>query len=69
MELLIKSNRLPEAAFFARTYLPSQVSRIVQLWKEDLAKTNKKAAESLADPTDYENLFPDLQEAIKAEKV
>eukprot|EP00794_Sanderia_malayensis_P015194 gene15194-16762_t len=68
LELLCKSKRLPEAAFFARTYLPSQISRIVQLWKEDLSKTNKKAAESLADPTQYENLFPDLQDAIKAEK-
>jgi coatomer subunit beta' len=27
LELLIESNRLPEAAFLARTYLPSQVSR------------------------------------------
>lgn len=69
LELLCKSNRLPEAAFLARTYLPNHVSRIVQLWKEDLAQTNKKAADSLADPTQYENLFPDLQEAIKAEKM
>lgn len=29
LELLIKTNRLPEAAFLARTYLPSQVSRSV----------------------------------------
>ena len=69
LELLCKANRLPEAAFLARTYLPSQVSRIVQMWKEDLGKTNKKAADSLADPTQYANLFPDLQEAIKAEEV
>lgn len=39
------------------------------LWKEDLAKTNKKAANSLADPTEYENLFPEFQEALKAEQV
>ena len=29
LEILINTNRLPEAAFFARTYLPSQVSRSV----------------------------------------
>ncbi|XP_065060961.1 coatomer subunit beta'-like isoform X2 [Rhopilema esculentum] len=68
LELLCKSNRLPEAAFLARTYLPSHVSRVVQMWKENLAQTNKKAADSLADPTQYENLFPDLQQAIKAEE-
>jgi hypothetical protein len=39
------------------------------LWKEDLAKDNKKAANSLADPTEYENLFPEFQEALKAEQV
>ena len=43
--------------------------RVVQLWREELAKTNKKAAESLADPTEYENLFPDLKEAVLAEKM
>lgn len=69
LELLCKSNRLPEAAFLARTYLPSHVHRVVQMWKEDLAKTNKKAADALADPTQYGNLFPDIQEAIKAEEV
>ncbi|XP_078696891.1 coatomer subunit beta'-like isoform X5 [Branchiostoma floridae x Branchiostoma belcheri] len=67
LELLIKTDRLPEAAFLARTYLPSQVSRVVQLWKEGLAKTNPKAADSLADPTQYENLFPGLREAFDTE--
>ncbi|KAK2895437.1 coatomer subunit beta' [Channa argus] len=67
LELLIRTNRLPEAAFLARTYLPSQVSRVVKLWRENLAKVNQKAAESLADPTEYENLFPGLKEAFAAE--
>ena len=42
---------------------------MVQLWKEDLAKTNVKAAQSLADPTQYENLFPELKQALEAEEV
>uniref|UniRef100_A0A8B9H8L9 Coatomer subunit beta' n=1 Tax=Astyanax mexicanus TaxID=7994 RepID=A0A8B9H8L9_ASTMX len=67
LELLIRTNRLPEAAFLARTYLPSQVSRVVKLWRESLSKVNQKAAESLADPTEYENLFPGLKEAFVAE--
>ena len=44
-------------------------ARIVKLWKEDLGKVNKKAADSLADPSEYENLFPEFQEALQAEKV
>lgn len=32
LEILISTNRLPEAAFFARTYLPSQISRYVSIF-------------------------------------
>ncbi|GBL78720.1 Coatomer subunit beta' [Araneus ventricosus] len=68
LNMLVQTGRLPEAAFFARTYLPSQVSRIVKLWKENLKKVNEKASLALADPEEYENLFPGLSSAIKAEQ-
>lgn len=68
LELLIATNRLPEAAFFARTYLPSQINRIVGLWKEELAKTNQKASQALADPEQYENLFHRYRDSLQAEK-
>ncbi|KAM9359150.1 coatomer subunit beta'-like [Symphorus nematophorus] len=68
LDLLIKTDRLPEAAFLARTYLPSHVSRVVKLWKESLSKVNQKAADALADPTQYSNLFPGLQQALLAEQ-
>ncbi|XP_025082597.1 coatomer subunit beta'-like isoform X1 [Pomacea canaliculata] len=68
LEILISTNRLPEAAFFARTYLPSQISRVIGLWRQSLSKVNKKAADSLADPTEYENLFPGLRDIFKAEQ-
>ncbi|KAA8593760.1 hypothetical protein FQN60_004594 [Etheostoma spectabile] len=68
LELLIETDRLPEAAFLARTYLPSHVSRVVKLWKESLSKVNQKAADALADPSQYSNLFPGLQQALLAEE-
>lgn len=40
----------------------------MQLWKENLAQTNKKAAESLADPKQYENLFPQMKDTLVAEQ-
>ncbi|XP_048440108.1 coatomer subunit beta'-1-like isoform X4 [Pyrus x bretschneideri] len=43
----------------ARSYLPSKVSEIVSIWRNDLNKVNKKAAESLADPQVCPNLFED----------
>ncbi|MEW5305809.1 MAG: hypothetical protein WDW36_008326 [Sanguina aurantia] len=69
VQLLLDTNRLPEAAFFARTYLPSKVSEVCKVWKKDLALLNPKAAESLADPDEYPNLFPELALALKAESV
>ncbi|KAF1393718.1 hypothetical protein PFLUV_G00018940 [Perca fluviatilis] len=68
LDLLIETDRLPEAAFLARTYLPSHVSRVVKLWKESLSKVNQKAADALADPSQYSNLFPGLQQALLAEE-
>ena len=65
--LLIATNRLPEAAFFARTYLPSRVDEIVSLWKEDLAKVSETAANALADPSSHPELFPDSDVALQVE--
>jgi len=69
LDLLVESNRIPEAAFMARTYLPSQVSRIVKLWKEELGKTSERNAQALADPEEYANLFPNFDTALQVEEV
>lgn len=68
LSILVNTNRLPEAAFFARTYIPSKISYVVQLWRAELAKINEKAGQSLADPDNYENLFPGLHDTLKAEQ-
>ncbi|KAL6602925.1 hypothetical protein ACP70R_043286 [Stipagrostis hirtigluma subsp. patula] len=67
LQLLVDSNRIPEAALMARSYLPSKVSDIVSIWKTDLQKVNSKAAESLADPAEYPNLFEDWHIALNVE--
>jgi len=69
VDLLSESGRIPEAAFFARTYVPSKITEMVGEWKEDLKKTSKVAAESLADPTSHADLFPDMEWALKAEEL
>ena len=68
LDILIKTDRIPEAAFFAMTYAPSKVPPVVKLWKEKLSAINEKAAESLADPEKYENLFPGYREALEIEQ-
>lgn len=42
--------------------------RVVTQWRESLAKKKQKAAQSLANPAEYENLFPGLQDALKTEQ-
>lgn len=68
-DLLINTNRLPEAAFFARTYLPSRVEEIVSLWKADLSKVSETAANALAEPKSSPELFPDLDVALQVEQM
>lgn len=54
--------------FCSRTYLPSQISRVVALWRQSLSTVSEKAGQSLADPKDYENLFPGLINVTKTEQ-
>lgn len=53
----------------SRTYLPSKTSEVVALWRDDLKTVNRKAAEALADPGEYVNLFPNFDLALQAEKI
>lgn len=53
---------------FYRSYMPNKISEVVQMWKEKLSTINEKAGQSLADPKDYENLFPGMQETLKAQQ-
>lgn len=41
---------------------------MLSLWKTELGKINEKAGQSLADPEQYENLFPGFQEALKTQQ-
>eukprot|EP00568_Trieres_chinensis_P001393 CAMPEP_0183292234 /NCGR_PEP_ID=MMETSP0160_2-20130417/1360_1 /TAXON_ID=2839 ORGANISM="Odontella Sinensis, Strain Grunow 1884" /NCGR_SAMPLE_ID=MMETSP0160_2 /ASSEMBLY_ACC=CAM_ASM_000250 /LENGTH=952 /DNA_ID=CAMNT_0025453155 /DNA_START=70 /DNA_END=2928 /DNA_ORIENTATION=+ len=68
-DLLISTKRLPEAAFFARTYLPSRVNEIVSLWKEDLSKVSESAAKALAAPEQNADMFPDQDIALQVESM
>mmetsp|Transcript_5126 Transcript_5126/g.11478 ORF Transcript_5126/g.11478 Transcript_5126/m.11478 type:complete len:941 (+) Transcript_5126:66-2888(+) len=68
-DLLIATKRLPEAAFFVRTYLPSRIDEIVALWKEDLSSVSETAAKALAAPKENPILFPDMDLALQVEKM
>ncbi len=67
MDLLLKTQRAPEAAIFARTYAPSQAPKAVAGWKSDLvAKGRSKIANTIADPSSESEMFEEGWEAALA---
>lgn len=68
VELLTGTDRLAEASLFARTYIPSKLPEVVGSWKAELAKSHPKAAQALASPVDYPNLFSELQFGLLAQE-
>ena len=38
IDVLLSAGRIPEAAFFARSYAPSHIPAIMTKWKVELAK-------------------------------
>ncbi|KAJ2354645.1 Coatomer subunit beta' [Coemansia sp. RSA 2618] len=65
LDLLLRIDRVPEAALFARSHVPARVDEAVAKWKSQLVEQGKnKAAEALASPADYANLFPDFERAV-----
>jgi coatomer subunit beta' len=41
---------------------------VLGLWKTELGKINEKAGQSLADPAQYENLFPGFNDSLKTQQ-
>lgn len=63
----METDRIPEAALFARTYAPSKVPQAVKAWRKDLeAKKKPKLAAAVGDPDDTPEAFEEGWEAALA---
>ena len=51
---------MPEAALFAKTYCPSKITKLVDLWKEVLKKDHPLVSQKIANPLDFPEEFGDL---------
>lgn len=68
IDLLLSTDRAPEAALFARTYAPSQVPRAVLAWKTEVIGAKKqKQADAIADPSVDSGEFAEWEEALARE--
>lgn len=62
VDLLASTNRLSEAALFARTYAPHKVGQVVGKWKAELEEQGRgKVAETIAGPEDEPDAFPQAE--------
>ncbi|KAJ5637031.1 hypothetical protein N7490_006910 [Penicillium lividum] len=76
IDLLVQTNRIAEAVFFAQTYKPSRAPALVVQWKESLDAAGKsKVARLIGVPPGAPNvastdddLFPEWDEYIRLEK-
>ena len=73
VDLLLSTDRAPEAALFARTYAPSQTSKAVKSWRKTLEQQKKvKIAGGLADPAEHVEEFGGAEswaEGLEREKM
>lgn len=72
VDVLLQSSRFPEAALFARSYVPSRVPDCVAQWKENLKETQRTKqdaiASSIGDPaTDPDAFQEGWQAALQKE--
>ncbi|TGJ80874.1 hypothetical protein E0Z10_g7891 [Xylaria hypoxylon] len=68
VDILVKTNRLAEAALFSQTYKPSLTAEAVKGWKEGLEKSKKgRVAKIIGVPTEDEDLFPEWDEWLRLE--
>lgn len=70
IDLLLSTTRAPEAALFAKTYAPSQTSRVVKVWKQQLVDAKKvKLAGMVGDPEVDTEAFEGWEEILRREEM
>ena len=68
LDILTRTGRLAEAAFFALTYQPSLAPKVVAMWQQ-LLDQNKKSriSKMIGTPGEDDDLFPEWDEWIRLE--
>ncbi len=42
LDILVKTQKYPEASLFCRTYAPSKLSSVLELWNNEISNTNTR---------------------------
>lgn len=65
VDILVHTQKIAEAAFYARTYCHSKVMEVVLKWKNSVAGM-PRVRDAIADPVGFPNLFPNIPPAPPA---
>ena len=70
LDALVRNSKFGQAAIFAKTYAPSQISRVVAEWREWLARNEKSVyASRIQDPTLMKEEFDQIDNLLRIEKI
>merc|ERR1712003_13854 len=58
VDLLVETNKIPQAAMLARAYCPSKIGYVTKIWKEKLQSISPSAANALGTPQTHPDCFP-----------
>ncbi|KAL7753389.1 Coatomer subunit beta' [Sorochytrium milnesiophthora] len=68
VEVLLSTERVPEAAFYAKTYAPSQVEGALEKWKALLEAAQKPRIAQSLDAVQQSERYPDFDQQLAAER-
>merc|ERR1712176_1443224 len=63
IDLLLETDKIPQAAMLSRAYCPSKVEEITKIWKEKLQTISPSAANALGSPQTHPDSFPNADSA------
>jgi len=58
IDLLVETNKVPQAAMLSRAYCPSKIEYVTKIWKEKLQSISPSAANALGTPQTHPDCFP-----------
>merc|ERR1712187_103539 len=67
VDLLVETNKIPQAAMLARAYCPSKIEYVTKIWKENLQSISPSAANALGTPQTHPDCFPVVGDYVEDE--
>merc|ERR1712129_374247 len=64
IDLLVQTDKIPQAAMMSRAYCPSKIDFVTKIWKEKLQTISPSAASALGTPQTHPDCFPTVGDYV-----